>query len=645
MSYRSNLPAWVWSRENPDQDGAAGDITRLFKANRIEQPGVLGRTPPDEIATLFAREAIQNSWDAARELRKQAPGSASGPFVLDFVFRECAGSSKREMRDVLGLGALAERVSQVDADDRDPRQLLGLFNEDCLAELEGSEPLSLLYMHERGAIGMYGNWDNSESRMMCALIRIGYTEKGPGAGGSFGYGKAGLVQASKIRAVFAYSCFQEHESDPGITRRLLGVTYWGKHTADGQHFTGWVRYGKALGGAVRPLENEEADRVAVALGFDLRSPDVPEQLGTSFLIVDPAVSPVALCRAVERHWWPAIKEADGLRARIRTADGETEYCKAPVHDPDLGPFIKAYEWATTSKENTNPEIWRGSIGGYNPQSSEHRFACLGKLGLVADADGWSYPPHEFIDGADEENGETHKTIVALIRGPRMIVQYWTPPSNSPPYVRGVFVADDSVDDLLRMTEPPNHDRWVKGVTDAGIDPVAGKVAGEVLKKIKESLYRFRRQFTPPPPPPGPVHLPELDKLMRILTGGRVKPPEGDRTLSITYPRGPEPSFYADNTVSVTGEARICLPERLAVDAAEVEVALSLAFLEDSRSGELCELAIQAPPGFVPQEARGLRYRFRGKLEKGKNVSFRFESARYSADWTTKMAIVGDLVKP
>ena len=58
---------WIWAIDDPLHDGIAGDIAKLFKAENFDTPGVLADNAPTNEAALFAREAIQNSWDAARE--------------------------------------------------------------------------------------------------------------------------------------------------------------------------------------------------------------------------------------------------------------------------------------------------------------------------------------------------------------------------------------------------------------------------------------------------------------------------------------------------------------------------------------------------------------------------------------------------
>ena len=57
-----------------------------------------------------------------------------------------------------------------------------------------------------------------------------------------------------------------------------------------------------------------------------------------------------------------------------------------------------------------------------------------------------------------ESEDTKKALTNLVsspaKGPLMTVTYFKPKSTGrPPYVRGVFVADDEIDDLLRQSKP------------------------------------------------------------------------------------------------------------------------------------------------------------------------------------------------
>ena len=150
---------------------------------------------------------------------------------------------RSELVDHLGLQELSERVSVVG-----DRRALGLTEDDCLLRLDDEEELRLLEISEQAGGGMYGPWRGNESKLWMALCSIGITTDVTGRGGSYGYGKAGLIRGSQVRLVIAYTCFRERDEDPGVTRRLLGMTYWDGHKIDGTSYTGSARLG--MGGDV-----------------------------------------------------------------------------------------------------------------------------------------------------------------------------------------------------------------------------------------------------------------------------------------------------------------------------------------------------------------------------------------------------------
>ena len=147
-----------------------------------------------------------------------------------------------------------------------------------------------------------------------ALLNVAETDKPKGAGGSFGYGKAGLVKAAGSKMVFAYSCFKEVEDDGGVTRRALGVSYWpsseGHVNETGRKYDGWGQLGAPVPQGIYPIVDDEADRLAEQLGIPTRSLAGTgfAGTGTAFVLVDPVISPQDLQRAAERNWWPALED-------------------------------------------------------------------------------------------------------------------------------------------------------------------------------------------------------------------------------------------------------------------------------------------------------------------------------------------------
>ncbi len=629
---------WEWERTDPLRGGAAGDLSKLFRNESVKEPGLFGVNAPSAGATLLAREVIQNSWDAARELREEIEesGGVAPLFRIDFEFEDLIGDRKANLIADLDLGSLGERAASV------RRRDLGLAESDCLSRLSDDTPLSVLEIRESGTTGMYGPFTGAKSKLYLALISVGYTAKLTGSGGSYGYGKAGLIRASSIRTVVAYTCFREREDDPSITRRLLGMTYWGQHEIDDESFTGFSRFGSPTEGGVEPFVNDDADRMAERLGLELRSAERDEALGTTFLLIEPSVTAVDVNRAVERNWWPAILEGQ-FTSTVTDAEG-TRHRPRPKKDADLKTFIRAFEVATTPQDNSSDEEKQVRFNSWkSPAGTQLE---LGALGLVADKDGWSWATELAGYGDDVSVDGGHRSLVALIRGPRMIVEYLDV-GRQPPFVRGAFVAADDVDDLLRQTEPKAHDAWQSRIDDEeverGIDRDAPHVAKTIDNRIKNAVRAYRNSLRPPVPKPEDVRLPLLRDLFRSLVSGstgsrKPPPPPGPREVSIQIDQRIEVDTDDDRRIRMAASVRFALSQHVEADSSAVRLGLSYKFVEDGRAGARCPLLVEAPDGFQPSDD-GLT--FDGILTH-EPVDFRVLSDAYSGDWTAQLVASGEL---
>ena len=621
-------PRWQWEKPDPDRSGSAGDLSKLFKNVDVKRPGVMEIDAPPDEATLLAREAIQNSWDAAIELQETwARGGTPPPFEIRFRYESASGSDKHRLVERLGLRELAERASSID------RKAVGLGRSDCLDCLADQSALPYLIIEESATTGMYGPWREAQSKLWLALVATNYTSKTSGEGGSYGFGKAGLIMGSAIRTVLAYTCFEERPTDPGITRRLMGMTYWGQHDLGDDSFTGFSRFGeRRLGGTVRPFENEAADRVAESFGLEVRTPEQPELLGTTFLLVEPTVAEHDLVAAIERSWWPALEE-DVFDAVVEGFDGRLH--PRPRTDPVLRSFVQAYEWATIPQDNDARTARRYDLG---PVSRR-----LGSLGLVADPEGWSYPEQT---GSQTEERIDHRSLVALVRKPRMVVEYLPVPQQrrmGPPYVRGVFVADDGINDALCDTEPMGHDAWHTTTGDGAADGESAEIARVVIANINQCVANFRASLKPPARPPEDIRLDFFDSLMRrILSGagsGRAGPPAEIRPVSIELPHNAE-QVGAD-TLRVVGRATVSLSEHFEGDDALASVKIYYRLLDDETARDPVALRVEAPAGFTRVDGNDAT--FEGRLSHDA-VSFEFASEPYSADWTGRLIAEVDLAE-
>jgi len=612
---------WKWEETDPDRSGSSGDLGKLFKNESVKNPGIFAATAPSEHATLMAREVIQNSSDAASELSDEL-GDEAPEFEISFEFESLKNETKDNFVKTLDLGSIAARGTN--PSDPSWRSRLGLDSDDLLDHLHDSSPLRILKVVESGTTGMYGPFNGAKSKMYLALISLGYTAKADGAGGSYGYGKAGLIRGSAIRTVVAYSAFRERPDDPGVTRRLLGMTYWGQHDLDDLSYTGFARFGAEQdSGAIRPFENDAADAMAERLGIELRGTEELKDLGTTFLLIEPTVRPDDLSTAIARNWWPALE--DGRMTVLVSADGSTSVPR-PMKDPILKTFVDAYHLASTDQDNAKPNQYRQS---FRRASFGDRVLKLGGLGLVAEPGGWSYEA-----GNDEPDEIQHRSLVALIRGPRMVVEYLDV-GQSRPFVRGAFVADEEVDELLRQTEPKAHDHWQTRNEEAGSDPDAPQVADAVTRRVREHVRKFRDQLRPASRPAEDVRLPELERLFgRIFSSSGSNssgPLVSERPFSISVEERLE--HAGEGLIRIRGCIRFGLSDHFGDPTTDVDISLSYRFVEEGGNGEEAVLEIRAPQHFVAIAEKP--YMYRGELTHDR-VAFEFESAPYPADWTGRL---------
>ena len=636
-------PTWKWELTDPRRNGGAGDIAKLFKNEGIEAPGHLANGAPPERASLLAREVIQNSWDAASELQSKWKSEIDCPkFGIEFEFIEVAGEDSVPLKRAMNISWLVDQHGSVSTDEQ---RKLGLARPSFFDEINGAEaPLRLLKITESGTTGMYGAFEGAKSKMFLALISVGYTVKGSGSGGSYGYGKAGLIAGSSTRTVYAYSCFAPQEDDvvdgKPVTRRFLGMSYWGQHSNGSGSFTGFARFGDDEGEGVIPLVNEAADEMAERLGITNRDPANSSDFGTTFLLVDPVVEPEDLCNAIERNWWAAMEEDRFTPFVIQThADGTSEKTvPRPRKNPAVASFVRAYEIATVPQDNNVAHESGASLGKLPGALGAKE---IGRIGMLAELDGWSFAQSE---SEDTEESVEQTSLVALLRGPLMTVTYFKPKNTGrPPYVRGVFVADDEIDDLLRQSEPKAHDAWVTKMNNLedAVNEEAPKVASETLKAVSAFARKFQSKLTPPLPDIGDLRLDELADLFKGLMkgGGRINPPPPRpplRDVSINVSASTE--FHpSEPLIRVVGTAKLRLSENFTQgDQAPANIRLLYRFVEDERVGEACPISLLESD--VSLDNNGQITVNLGR----ESLSLKFETEYYDSNWSGRLDVSAEV---
>lgn len=311
----------------------------------------------------------------------------------------------------------------------------------------------------------------------------------------------------------------------------------------------------------------------------------------------------------------------------------------------LATFVRAYELATVPQDNNVAHEFRADLGTL-PAALDG--LAIGSIGIVADLDGWSYAVDS--EDPDDESKVRQSSLIALTRGPLMVVEYLEPwgMKTSPPFVRGVFVADDDVDDLLRQTEPKAHDSWVtkESALEDGIDQKAPKVAKQVLKEIGKAARKFQQSLRPPIPPPEDVHLTALAKLFKTVARGggpstAPPPPEGERFVSIRTNTQIVP-VEQESAIKAKGRIKLSLADVYeAADRALVRVRVAYKFVEDGKAGESVPLDVTSSllEG-TPNDDGSYDVELTKDFQ-----TIEFESVAYSPDWSGRLMVSAKVLKP
>jgi hypothetical protein len=605
---------WRWERPVKGEVLAGGDLGALLDGDAPDVKGHFIADEPSSGATLLAREAIQNSWDAALELSNSTGEDAEMKMIFEFAALE--GTEKKTALDLLSLDELKQQLAGMDE-----RPEKAPETED-FKFLQNSEHLKVLRVIESGTTGMFGPWTwepgeegepgfkkDDPSKMMLALLSVGVPihDKHAARGGAFGLGKAGLISASKTKTIIAYSCFREHPTEEGITRRLYGMTYWPFFRINGRSYKGFAHFGSEnIENVTTPFENKAADTAAKSLGLPIRDGSNPKDWGTSFFIIEPSVNPWDLNQAIERSWWPA-QEQHQNNFLIKTIDYDgTEINMEPtVNQPELIPYIRAYEiLRKAEREDLKENVERFNRGPrIDLKSVKGGITEAGRIALVADPEGWSSP--------DATHILEHRSLVALIREPRMVTQYFDVGPGSVNQVRGAFLVESSFDRLIGKTEPPLHDDWIEKPAEEGVKGEAKKLAKSIKQFVKNQSSAFRSDLRPPRLETDDYHLPELARLVNsMFVKGRPKPTRPAPIVRIE-PATVEDDFKtAGSTIYMTGGCTFSLnhdelakkPGLLKNGELPVRIIIKCGIFEDGSSLKKeswvpLQITSSLPPGF------------------------------------------------
>lgn len=580
-----------------------GGATGNAFVNILNAAGV----PP--VASLV-REAIQNSCDAAAD-----PGRN-----VRVVFRLVTLRDQEKMDFLRALGIIDSEFQQRIGRDRAHIARLGITPDNCLTL--PSEPLKLLFIEDYNTCGLYGDPHDPDSHFHKLLLSVGDTSKRNGRekwGGSYGYGKCVFALNSRLRTIAAYSAF-ERDRD-GTTARLMACAYLEPHMFRERHWTGRAWYGTGKGTAsqvkVHPLKEGDAHTLAEQLHFQSRRNG---SRGTSLLIVDSLVTSVEeLRRAVEDWWWPRLVD-QALEVKIvDEMAGRTEV-PAPRDRGDLLPFIRCYTLA------------QGRAGDAQPHQQVTRFQRVRGRNLGKCA--FEIIPPELEEGFPE--GRANR--VAMIRSLRMVTEY-ADMGRPLPVAVGAFVADDEIDEILRLSEPTSHDRWDPGSGRLELweDPTAAReIVAAVRNRIKEHMRRFQLQARPPEPDrPGRIHFLER----QLASFFHVPPAQGPTPgrsgpVEIRFEGKPEALPERDGTRRIRAKVALKLRDDCQDDDLRAKLTVGAYVLEDdeNRAGGKIDLTIFEDGHKVGDSEVEVT------LTKSEWRRFVVETAPYEASWCARLEV-------
>lgn len=591
---------WVFER-SPAMGGASGEgFTNPLLGSGMDP------------AADLAREVIQNSTDAQERGEKVR---------VDLRRITLTGKAKQGFVKVMGLDpALTSR-----------RAYLNLPRGSCLETLsDPNAPLQLLYIEDFGTCGLHGSPTSRKSHFNRLLLSLGDGSKSTdneGSGGSYGFGKSACSSNSRIHTIVAYTVFDPAKSGVPVKNhsRLMGCGYFRSHDDHQQvEYTGRAWFGSpATDGRVEPLVDDEAHAFAERLGFKRRD---PSERGTSLLIVDCGVDCEMLRDAIEEWWWPRLLD-DELGLDVTLYEQEQRLPPPrPRKRPDLRPFIECFDLA---------------IGRSMPTGDHQKAAPFNRLHDL-NLGNYAYTVVG-EDGARDERLSEKLGSIALIRRPRMVIEYMNVGGSLPLPCVGTFVAGPDIDTFLKRSEPATHSKWdPKSNRLSELGPEAREIVMKVLQRLKTGLRHFANAAVPQAPTQE-LRLKSLERLLGTMfkppttTPGGVGASVGD-PISINFVE--QPHIVAEQAgIATRGSFRVALADD--ADRPKVKVAVRVRCLVQEDEGLSTEdpIAVTLRSDEVNGNgSAGSDGSISFELERDAKPLFTFKSAAYVRDWTTHIQV-------
>jgi hypothetical protein len=235
--------------------------------------------------------------------------------------------------------------------------------------------------------------------------------------------------------------------------------------------------------------------------------------------------------------------------------------------------------------------------------------------------------------------------VAEIRVPKMVVEYSLLGRASPPVV-GAFVADSGIDDVLKLSEPPSHDRWDPDSRRLQNAEMGEEQARSVIRAISDRLKGQIRRFQSSATPQKPAEDRRLKLLEREL-GAIFHPNLHDRThiegtvapVEVQFTREPFIVSLNDSTLQTEAAFRFRLSDAAEMESIEATLRVRVPVLEgdEESAGDLLPVLVKGK-GLASKRAPEPEPEFPVTIAKKQWSAFTIVSDPYDRSWSVKVDV-------
>ncbi|MFG2302187.1 helix-turn-helix domain-containing protein [Actinacidiphila glaucinigra] len=430
--------------------------------------------------SVLAREATQNSLDARLD--------PAEPVRVRYTLHELTGETLARFREAVDWERLLPHYEALTAESGKQGKVSRTIAAG-LKDMYQNDRLVLLRVDDYNATGLTGgDYDNG---LFAAVVRrqLDSHKKDPGAGGSYGLGKATLWATSRLGLVLINSTLSEpHEGR--TERRLIGRLDLPWRKVGGQEFAGPAWFG-------RPDPDAKSTDVARSWWADEETVEKLQLTresaapGTSFLIVGAhdVASLATVTGADDEETAEDDDTVHRMHARLVDALGRNFWAAMTGggdHKPQLEASVRTFRNGEIliAEERVDPAVTQPSrtraLRAFLEGDTVDRLSAPGQVARATvhlnvplhGGQGRGSVPHEavlLVTHAEDADGRPNRLV--SMRGNRMTVKdsaVANVPIGTNPFqailLTGRAAGQDAAgaeaaEEFLRASEPPEHNKW------------------------------------------------------------------------------------------------------------------------------------------------------------------------------------------